>query len=70
MSSRSFSINTLARDGIALFTLSKLGAGLPLQRLDSVQLAFLTKDEPGGALSKIAEIGLIAPEEITKSLTL
>jgi hypothetical protein len=47
MSSTSFSIRILERVGIALATLAKGGQGLPLQRFDRVQLAFLTKDEPG-----------------------
>ena len=70
ISSTSFSIRTLARDGIALCTFMKLGAGLPLQRFDNVQLAFLTNDEPGYALSRISAIGLIAPALMTISLTL
>lgn len=65
ISSTSFSIRTLARDGTALLTYSKLGAGLPLHRLESVQLAFLTKDEPGFALSRMVEIGVITPAYIT-----
>jgi hypothetical protein len=47
MSSTSFSIRILERVGIALATLLKGGQGLPLQRFERVQLAFLTKDEPG-----------------------
>lgn len=69
ISSISFSFRTLARDGIALYILWKSGVGLPLQKFESVQLAFLTKLLPGYALSKIFAIGLIAPAYITISLT-
>jgi len=47
MSSTSFSMSTLDSEGIALLTLEKSGAGLPLQKLERVQLAFLTKLDPG-----------------------
>jgi hypothetical protein len=65
ISSTSFSMRTLARDDTALWTRLKFGAGLPLHRFDKVQLAFLTNDDPGWALSKIFEIGAIAPALIT-----
>ena len=70
ISSTSFSMRTFDRDVIALSTLLNEGDGLPLQRLLSVQLAFLTKEEPGWALSRISAIGLIAPSCITISLIL
>jgi hypothetical protein len=44
-----------------------LGAGLPLQQLDNVQLAFLTNVLPGYALSSNFAIGSTAPAAITKS---
>jgi hypothetical protein len=69
MSSTSFSITTLAREGMARCTLWKSGGGLPLHRLDRVQLAFLTNDEPGIALSRISEMGATAPALMTLSLT-
>lgn len=70
ISSTSFSIRTFASEGIALLTFSKLGAGLPLHKFERVQLAFLTNDDPGCALSKISAIGFMAPALITRSLTL
>ena len=48
----------------------KAGGGLPLHKLESVQLAFLTNEDPGYVPSKISDIGLIAPAFITISLTL
>ena len=63
-------MRTLASDATALLTLLKSGAGLPLQKFDSVQLAFLTKLDPGYALSSMLEMGLTAPALITISLTL
>ena len=63
-------MRTLANESMALTTLSKAGAGRPLQRLARVQLAFLTKDDPGCALSNMSAIGLIAPCSITMSLIL
>jgi len=61
MSSTSFYISTFARDETARSTLPKGGAGLPLQRFERVQLAFLTKDEPGTALSRMSAIMGMAP---------
>lgn len=65
ISSKSFSIRTLANDGTALLTLSKFGAGLPLHKFERVQLAFLTNDDPGFAWSRMAAIGSTAPAKIT-----
>jgi hypothetical protein len=55
---------------MALLTFAKSGGGLPLQKLDKVQLAFLTKLEPAYALSNIFAIGVTEPALITISLTL
>jgi hypothetical protein len=45
-----------------LFTFSKSGAGLPLQKFESVQLAFRTKLLPAGILSSKFAIGNTAPD--------
>ena len=68
ISSESFCIKTLARLGIHLLTCSKFGAGLPLQKLAKVQLAFLTKLQLPGMRSSMLAIGFTAPALITKSL--
>lgn len=47
ISSLSFSFKTFANEGIALFTFEKSGGGLPLQKFDRAQLAFLIKLVPG-----------------------
>lgn len=44
--------------------------GLPRQKLDKVQEAFLTKLEPGGVLSRISAMGVTAPASITMSRVL
>lgn len=67
ISSESFSISTLARDGMHLATFFKSGEGLPLHKFESVQLAFLMKVLPGYALSKNSAIGTTAPALITRS---
>ena len=54
----------------ALVTLLKGGEGLPLQKFERVQDAFLTKEVPGSDLSKIFAIGSTAPALMTKSLIL
>mgnify|MGYP001564489405 CR=1 FL=1 len=70
ISSWSFSIRTFANDGIALFTLLNSGGGLPLQKLDNAQEAFLTREVPGYALSNTRAIGSTALVAITISLIL
>jgi hypothetical protein len=62
ISSISFSISTFVRLGMHLFTFSKSGAGLPLQKFESVQLAFRTKLLPAGILSSKFAIGNTAPD--------
>jgi hypothetical protein len=47
ISSTSFSTKTLAREDIALIIFEKGGAGLPLHKLERVQDAFLTNEDPG-----------------------
>lgn len=51
-----------------VLTLLKLGDGLPLQKFDNVQLAFLVKLEPASELLSIVAIGSTALAEITMSL--
>lgn len=63
-------MSTFAREGTALITFLKSGGGLPLQKFDKVQLAFLAKLLPGEARSRMLEIGFTAPAQITISLTL
>ena len=54
-------MRTYAKEDTARATLAKCGAGLPLHRFDKAQLAFLTNEDPGMALSRISEINGIAP---------
>jgi hypothetical protein len=62
ISSISFSISTFVRLAMQLFTFSKSGAGLPLHKFESVQLAFLTKLLLAGILSSKLAIGNTAPD--------
>jgi len=61
ISEESFSIITLAKAGIAFLILLKGGPGLPLQRLERVQLALRMKLEPAGILRRRLAIGSTAP---------
>ena len=54
-------MRTFAKESTARETLANCGDGLPRHKFESVQLAFLTKEDPGMALSKISEIKGIAP---------
>ena len=67
ISSVSFSINTLASDGIHLAIFLYWGAGLPLHKFDRVQLAFLVKVLPAGDLSSKLAMGSTALAPMTKS---
>ncbi len=70
ISSTSFSTRTFAREEMALWILENCGAGRPLHRLERVHEAFLTKEDPGWAESRMVAMGSTAPSLSTRSLTL
>ena len=55
---------------MALYIFKKGGAGLPLHKLERVQDALRTNEDPGWDLSRICAMGSTAPWLRTKSLTL
>ena len=70
ISSLSFSVMTFVKDGMALFTSSKSGVGLPLQRFERAQEQFLMKGVPDCAWSRTYAILFRAPLFRTQSLVI